>query len=172
MTADGAPHPASPKRPRSPGGSARNPARKSARRRSREAALQGLYEWLVGGADAGVIDAHVREHAEGFAQADAAHFDALLHGCIAEAADIDAVLARHVDRKTTQLSPIEHAVLMIGAYELRHCIDIPYKVAINEAVELAKAYGGTDGHKYVNGVLDKAAADLRPVEVEAARARR
>jgi transcription antitermination protein NusB len=160
------PTPSPPKRPRSPGGS----PRKSARRRSREAALQGLYEWLVGGADAGVIDAHVREHAEGFAQADAAHFDALLHGCINEAADIDAVLARHVDRKTTLLSPIEHAVLMIGAYELRHCIDIPYKVAINEAVELAKAFGGTDGHKYVNGVLDKAALDLRPVEVEAARA--
>jgi transcription antitermination protein NusB len=166
---DDAAQPASPpKRPRSPGGS----ARKSARRRSREAALQGLYEWLVGGADAGVIEAHVREHAEGFAQADAAHFDALLHGCIAEAADIDAVLARHVDRKTTLLSPVEHAVLMIGAYELRHCIDIPYKVAINEAVELAKSFGGTDGHKYVNGVLDKAALDLRPVEVGAARAAR
>lgn len=61
---------------------------------------------------------------------------------------------------------------MIGAYELRHCLDVPYKVAINEAVELAKGYGGTDGHKYVNGVLDKAAADLRPQEVEAARAAR
>ena len=168
-----APQPAPPpKRPRPADGSARNPSRKSARRRSREAALQGLYEWLVGGADAGVIDAHVREHAEDFAQADAAHFDALLHGCIDAAADIDAALARHVDRKTTQLSPIEHAVLMIGVYELRQCIDIPYKVAINEAVELAKVYGGTDGHKYVNGVLDKLAAELRPVEVQAARARR
>jgi len=141
---------------------------KSARRRSREAALQGLYEWLLGGADSRTIDAHVREQ-EGFDKCDAAHFDALLHGCIAEAADIDAVLARHVDRKTSLLSPIEHAVLMIGAYELRHCVDIPYKVAINEAVELAKSFGGTDGHKYVNGVLDKAAAESRPVEVEAAR---
>jgi N utilization substance protein B len=146
-------------------------APKSARRRSREAALQGLYEWLVGGSDAGVIDAHVREQ-EGFDKCDSAHFDALLHGCISEAADIDAVLSRHVDRKTTQLSPVEHGVLMIGAYELKHCIDIPYKVAINEAVELAKSYGGTDGHKYVNGVLDKAAVDLRPVEVEAYRASR
>jgi N utilization substance protein B len=143
----------------------------SARRRSREVALQGLYEWLIGGADAGVIDAHMREQ-EGFHECDAAHFDALLHGCIAEAADIDAVLARHVDRKTTELSPIEHGVLMIGAYELKHCIDVPYKVAINEAVELAKNFGGTDGHKYVNGVLDKAAAELRPVEVQAARAAR
>ncbi len=144
---------------------------KSTRRRSREVALQGLYEWLISGADAGVIDAHMREQ-EGFDKIDTAHFDALLHGCINEAADLDGVLARHVDRKTTELSPIEHAVLMIGAYELKHCIDVPYKVAINEAVELAKSFGGTDGHKYVNGVLDKAAIDLRRVEVEAARARR
>jgi len=144
---------------------------KSTRRRSREVALQGLYEWLLSGADAGVIDAHMREQ-EGFDKIDTAHFDALLHGCINEAADLDGVLSKHVDRKTTELSPIEHAVLMIGAYELKHCIDVPYKVAINEAVELAKSFGGTDGHKYVNGVLDKAAIDLRRVEVEAARARR
>ncbi len=142
---------------------------KSARRRAREVALQGLYEWLISGSDAGVIEAHMREQ-EGFDKADSAHFDALLHGCIGEAADLDAVLARHVDRNTTELSPIEHAVLMIGAYELKHCMDVPYKVAINEAVELAKSFGGTDGHKYVNGVLDKAAMDLRPAEVEAARA--
>lgn len=141
---------------------------KSARRRSREAALQGLYQWLLTGEDIGAIDAHMREQ-EGFGKLDQAHFDALLHGCVQEAADLDAVLARHVDRKTTELSPIEHGVLMIGAYELKHCIDIPYKVAINEAVELAKAFGGTDGHKYVNGVLDRAAADLRPVEVKAGR---
>jgi len=149
----------------------RPPVQKSARRRAREIALQGLYEWLISGSDAGVIEAHMREQ-EGFDKADSAHFDALLHGCITEAADLDGVLARHVDRKTTELSPIEHGVLMIGAYELKHCIDVPYKVAINEAVELAKSFGGTDGHKYVNGVLDKAAADLRPVEVEAARAGR
>jgi N utilization substance protein B len=142
------------------------PKPKSARRRSREIALQGLYEWLVSGTDAGVIEAHMREQ-DGFDKADRAHFDALLHGCIAEAVDLDAVLTKFVDRKTTELSPVEHGVLMIGAYELKHCLDIPYKVAINEAVELAKSFGGTDGHKYVNGVLDKAAADLRPVEVQA-----
>ena len=147
----------------------RRPAAKSARRRSRELALQGLYQWLLAGEDAGAIEAHMREQ-EGFGQADAAHFDALLHGCVGEAAALDAVLAKHVDRKTTELSPIEHGVLMIGAYELKHCIDIPYRVAINEAVELAKSFGGTDGHKYVNGVLDKAAAELRPVEVQARRA--
>jgi N utilization substance protein B len=149
----------------------KRPPPKSTRRRSREVALQGLYEWLISGADAGVIDAHMHEQ-EGFEKCDAAHFDTLLHGCIAEAAAIDAVLARHVDRKTTELSPIEHGVLMIGTYELAHCVDIPYRVAINEAVELAKSFGGTDGHKYVNGVLDKAALELRTAEVEASRAAR
>jgi len=141
------------------------------RRRARELAVQGLYEWLVGGSEAAVVEAHMREQ-DGYDKVDRVHFDALLHGCINEATALDAVLARHVDRRTTLLSPVEHAVLMIGAYELTHCIDIPYRVAINEAVELAKSFGGTDGHKYVNGVLDKAAADLRPVEVQAARAAR
>ncbi len=150
---------------------AKKPPRSSTRRRSREVALQGLYEWLLSGEEVSVIDAHMREQ-EGFNQCDAAHFDALLHGCIAEAADIDALLARHVDRKTSLLSPVEHGVLMIGVYELKHCIEIPYRVAINEGVELAKSFGGTDGHKYVNGVLDKAATELRSVEVEAARAAR
>jgi N utilization substance protein B len=158
-------------RKKAPRAAGKRPAAKSTRRRSREVALQGLYEWLISGADAGVIDAHMREQ-EGFDKIDTAHFDALLHGCINEAADLDAVLARHVDRKTTELSPIEHGVLMIGAYELKHCIDVPYKVAINEAVELAKSLGGTDGHKYVNGGLDKAAAELRAVEVQAARSQR
>ena len=143
-------------------------AAKSARRRARELALQGLYQWLVAGGDAASIDAQLRDH-EGYAKADSVHVDALLRGCIEGAAVLDAALARHVDRKTTELSPIEHAVLLIGAYELQSCIDIPYKVAINEAVELAKAFGGTDGHKYVNGVLDKVAGDLRPTEVQAAR---
>jgi N utilization substance protein B len=149
----------------------RSGAPKSARRRAREIALQGLYEWLISGTDAGVIEAHMREQ-DGFEKCDVAHFDALLHGCIRDAAMLDAVLAKHVDRKTSELSPIEHAVLMIGAFELANCLDVPYKVAINEAVELAKSFGGTDGHKYVNGVLDKSAADLRPAEVGAARAAR
>ncbi len=144
---------------------------RSMRRRSRDVALQGLYQWLLSGEDAGAIDAHMREQ-ENFDECDAAHFDALLHGCIAEAAALDAVLAKLVDRRTDHLSPVEHGVLLIGAYELKHCIDIPYKVAINEAVELAKRFGGTDGHKYVNGVLDKAAAELRPLEVQAMRAAR
>ncbi len=166
---DAKPNPAPPKAAARSGGK-RNPPR-SARRRARELALQGLYEWLLTGTQATLIDAHMREQ-DDFHKCDSEHFDALLHGCISQAAEIDALLARHVDRKTTQLSPIEHGVLMIGVYELEHCLSIPYKVAINEAVELAKSFGGTDGHKYVNGVLDRAAADLRAVEVEAARSTR
>jgi N utilization substance protein B len=147
---------------------ARRAAPRSARRRSREFALQGLYQWLVSAAPVKDVEAHIAQ-LEHFDKCDRAHFDALLHGCIEEAATLDAVLARHVDRKTSQLSPVEHAALMIGCFELARCIEIPYRVAINEAVELAKAFGGTDGHKYVNGVLDKAAAQLRPDEVQARR---
>jgi len=154
-----------------PAAARKRAAPKSARRRSRELALQGLYEWLVGGADAAAIDAHMREQ-DGFDKCDREHFDALLHGVIGEAGQLDAVLARHADRQTRQLSPVEHGALLIGTYELKHCVEVPYRVAINEAVELAKSFGGTDGHKYVNGVLDKAAADLRPAEVAARRAAR
>ena len=167
--------PSGPSEKSAKGGTKRPPGRrpqgKSPRRRSREFALQGLYEWLLSGSEAGLIDAHMREQ-EGFDKCDSAHFDALLHGCIRDAATLDAALARHVDRRTSALSPVEHGVLLIGAWELSNCLEIPYKVAINEAVELAKEFGGTDGHKYVNGVLDKTAADLRAVEVEAARAAR
>jgi N utilization substance protein B len=144
---------------------------KSARRRAREFALQGLYEWLLNGADVGVVDAHVREQ-DGFDKCDSAHYELVLHGVIREAAAIDARLAAHIDRRAELLSPVEHAALMIGSFELLYCLAIPYKVAINEAVELAKSYGGTDGHKYVNGVLDKVAADVRRIEIEAARAKR
>ena len=167
----GAPGDATPAPEPEPTPAPKRVAPKSARRRSRELAVQGLYEWLLSQSDSKAIAAHLREQEE-FDKADAGHFERLLTGCIEEAAALDGVLARHVDRKTTQLSPVEHGVLLIGAYELKHCIDIPYRVAINEGVELAKSFGGTDGHKYVNGVLDKVAADLRPDEVAAARARR
>jgi len=150
--------------------SGKKPAPRSARRRSREFALQGLYQWLLSGDSAKVVEAHISQ-LEHFALCDRAHFDALLHGCIEEATTLDAVLARHVDRKTSQLSPVEHAALLIGCFELARCLEIPYRVAINEAVELAKAFGGTDGHKYVNGVLDRCAATLRPDEAAGGRGR-
>ena len=141
---------------------------KSARRRARELALQGLYEWQINRGEAKTVDAHMREQ-DDFAKCDRVHFDALLHGCIAQSADLDRTLLKFLDRPVEELSPVEHAVLWIGAYELTHCMDVPYKVAINEAVELAKSFGGTDGHKYVNGVLDHLAPGLRPDEVKAAR---
>ncbi len=154
-----------------PGAPVKRAPPKSARRRSRELAMQGLYEWLVSGSDAATIEAHIQEM-DGFGKCDRAHFDALLHSGIEQAAALDTVLARHVDRKTTLLSPVEHAVLMVGVYELMNCLEIPYRVAINEAVELAKTFGGTDGHRYVNGVLDKCASELRALEMRDAPARR
>jgi N utilization substance protein B len=146
-----------------------NPSKsRTPRHRAREFALQGLYQWLLNNEDAGAIEAHIRE-AHGFDKADAAHFDALLYGSIKEVAELRGSLIPLVDRPLAQLSPVEHAALLIGAYELRNHIEIPYKVVINEAVELTKSFGGIDGHKYVNGVLDKLAAKLRSVEVDAAR---
>jgi transcription antitermination protein NusB len=136
---------------------------KSARRRSRELALQGLYQWLISGEAVAAIETHIATM-DGFGKCDREHFDALLHGGIEQAAALDAVLERHVDRQTKLLSPVEHAALMIGTYELMHCPEVPYRVVINEAVELTKAFGGTDGHKYVNGVLDRCAAELRAAE--------
>ncbi|GAA4031460.1 transcription antitermination factor NusB [Actimicrobium antarcticum] len=130
--------------------------------------MQGLYQWLLNNEDAGVIEAHLRE-AHGFDKADAAHFDALLYGTIKQAPALRTELLPLIDRPLNLLSPIEHAILLIGAFELKNHIEIPYKVVINEAVELAKSFGGIDGHKYVNGVLDKFAAKAREVEISAAR---
>ena len=138
------------------------------RHRAREFALQGLYQWLISQEDAGAIDAHIR-NAHGFDKADAEHFDLLLHGTIRDVDSLRSEIMPLIDRAIDQLSPVEHAALLIGAFELKHHIEIPYKVVINEAVELTKSFGGIDGHKYVNGVLDKLAASLRETEVAASR---
>lgn len=152
------------------GGTSRSNAR-SARRRAREFALQGVYAWLLrgddGGKDAGEIDAHIRD-SEDFSDADAQWYKTLLHGVLRDAPALRESFMPHVDRPLDELSPVEHGILLIGSYELQNHIEVPYKVVINEAVELAKSFGGTDGFKFVNGVLDKLAADLRPVEVQAA----
>ncbi|RJF98931.1 transcription antitermination factor NusB [Noviherbaspirillum saxi] len=148
-----------------------NPSKsRTPRHRAREFALQGLYQWLLANEDAGAIDANIRE-AHGFDKADAEHFNALLHGTIKQAPALRESLAPLIDRPIEQLSPVEHAALLIGAYELGNHIEIPYKVVINEAVELTKSFGGIDGHKYVNGVLDKFAAKVRNVEVDDAKKR-
>jgi N utilization substance protein B len=93
----------------------------------------------------------------------------LLHGTIRDVDLLRAEISPLIDRSIDQLSPIEHAALLIGAFELKHHIEIPYKVVINEAVELTKSFGGIDGHKYVNGVLDKLAGSLRATEIAAGR---
>ena len=142
---------------------------KSARTRAREFALQALYQHLVGRNDAGDIDAFTRD-LSGFHKADSAHYDALLHGCVEQAEALDAQIAPLLDRPLAEISPIERAVLWIGAYEFQHCPDVPLRVVINECVELAKSFGGTDGHKYVNGVLHPLGATLRPLEASAAQA--
>ena len=142
---------------------------KSARHKARELALQGLYQWLLAKEHADEIRAHLAEF-KGFDKADQEYLALLLDGVIADAAELEAAFAPLLDRPVDELSPVERGVLLIGAFELAHVPDVPYKVAINEAVELAKSYGGTDGHKYVNGVLDKLAARLRPAEIKERRA--
>jgi N utilization substance protein B len=144
-------------------------ASKPPRSRAREFVLQALYQHLVGGQDAESIDQFTRGLA-GFHKADSVHYDAVLHGCIERGAELDALIAPLLDRKLEELSPIEHAIMWMGTYEFLNCADVPWRVVLNECIELAKEFGGTDGHKYVNGVLNGLAPRLRPLEVEADRA--
>jgi N utilization substance protein B len=135
------------------------------RRRSREFALQGLYQWQLAGGDAAAIARQLRE-AKGFDKIDHEYFMALLEGAIGAAPELEKTIAPHLDREYRRLSPVERGILLLGGYELAHQPEVPYRAVINEAVELAKSYGGTDGHKFVNGVLDKLAAQLRGSEWE------
>ena len=139
---------------------------KSARRRSRELALQGLYSWLLAGQPVSDIAAQLEE-SKGFERADRAYFSSLMRGAIEQQGTLEEALAPCLDRKVRELSPVERGILLLGAWELKNAPDVPYRVVINEAVELAKSFGGTDGHKYVNGVLDKLAKSLRAQEAGA-----
>ena len=141
---------------------------KNSRRRAREFALQALYQWLVNESPADALLTQLKEQMD-FARADAALAEALLRGVVADADALRALVTTYLDRPVKELSPVEHALLLLAACELRDQLETPYRVIINEAVELAKSFGGTDGHKYVNGVLDKLAAELRPNEVRAPR---
>ncbi len=143
-------------------------ARRSSRRRSRELAVQGLYQWQLAGDSAEAIEKQLRNQRD-FAKADEQFFSELLRGVLSRAAELDQALQPCLDRPAARLSPVEHAILLIAAYELQQRLEIPYRVVINEAVELAKTFGGTDGHKYVNGVLDKLAKLMRPEETQGAR---
>ena len=149
----------------------RKTATKNKRSRAREFAVQGLYQSLVGKNQPADIDVFTRD-LSGFSKADAVHFDALLHGCIAQADAADQLISTRLDRPLAEISPIERVVLWIGVYEMQHCPDVPWRVVLNECVELAKEFGGTDGHKYVNAVLNGLAPELRALEVQADRAAR
>lgn len=138
---------------------------KTNRRRSREFALQGLYQWQLAGTDPATIARQLGD-AKGFDKIDAGYFKLLLEGTVAAAPELQRAIAPHLDREFSRLSPVERGILLLAGYELAHQPEVPYRAVINEAVELAKSYGGTGGYKYVNGVLDKLAAQLRKPEQE------
>ncbi len=141
---------------------------KSARHRSREFALQAMYQWLLAKHAPAEIARDI-EQFRGYDKCDPLYFRDLLDGAIHDAGSIERDLAPLLDRALDKVSPIERAILMIAGCEFLRHPEVPYRVVINEAVELAKSFGGTDGHKYVNGVLDKLAATMRPLEVSAVR---
>lgn len=142
------------------------PKQRSPRRRAREFAVQALYQHLVGQQGVDAIDTFTRD-LQGFAKCDSVHYDALLRGCVEQSAALDSLIVPKLDRPLAEISPIERSVLWIGAYELQHCLDVPYRSVLNECIELAKDFGGTDGYKYVNGVLHQLAPVLRQAESEA-----
>jgi N utilization substance protein B len=140
----------------------------SPRRRAREFALQGIYQWQYTGEGAAQVLKNLSELEE-FAEADHDFLEAQLSGTVRESDALRERIEPLVDRKWDELSPIERGILLLAAWELVHQQDIPYRVTINEAIELGKKFGGTDGHKYVNGVLDRLAASVRAEEVAAPR---
>ncbi len=138
-----------------------------ARSLARKFAVQALYQWqLTDQSCAELLNQYAED--DGFADADREYFQALLEGTTGSRESLDAELATMLDRPVAQLDPVEHAVLMMGLHELRTQLDVPYRVIINEGVDLAKRFGATDGHKFVNAVLDRAARTLRAAERAAA----
>ena len=133
------------------------------RRKSRELVLKAVYRGMINAGDLKQVFLDMKEDPE-YIKADEAYFKALLEGVTGKVSELDEQISAFIDRKLAELSPVEHAILRISSFELMFDMSIPYRVAINEGVELAKIFGGTDGHKYINGVLDKVAAKVRPQE--------
>ena len=140
------------------------PIRKGRRRHSRELAMQGLYQWCVAGGTVEAIEEQLHETKE-FLRTDEKYFSGLMHGVEKNLTELKAHIQACLDRPLKELSPVEFVILLLSTYEFTCRPEIPYRAIINEAVELAKTYGGTDGYKYVNGVLDKLAMQLRAEEV-------
>ena len=138
---------------------------KTARRHAREAALQALYAWQLSGGDP-LDQMKALERTD---RADHAFAESILRGVNARLTEIQALITPHLERKFEKLSPVERAILYIGTYELSANPETPFKVIVNEAIELGKSFGGAEGHRFVNGVLEKIAAVLRPEEVARAR---
>ncbi|MEH6470495.1 MAG: transcription antitermination factor NusB [Halopseudomonas sp.] len=138
------------------------------KREARSFALQALYQWHMAGSTLSDIEAQFRAEND-MSGTDMKLFAGLLHGVPSQTTELDLAITPYLDRKLEDLDPIELTVLRMGSYELAAMIDVPYKVAINEAVNLAKTFGATESHKYVNGVLDRVARDLRKPEVDGAK---
>jgi len=140
----------------------------AARSRSRRRALQAVYAWQLSRTP---VERLIEEfaHEQDMAVADQAYFEDLVRGVMAHWRELDEGLAKFIDRGIDQVDPIERGVLRIAAYELLHRMDVPYRVVLNEAIETTKRFGADHGHSYVNGVLDRAAAEWRAVEFGAAR---
>ena len=141
------------------------------RSHSRAAAVQALYQALVNGQELAKeeLDFVTAENSE---KIDTKYFTILVEGVAKEIDTLDAELAFAVDRNLASIDPVESSILRLAVYEFMHRPEVPYRVVLNEAVELAKAFGGEKGHKYVNGVLDKMGSKLREVEYKASKARR
>ena len=134
-----------------------------ARREARTLAMQALYSWHIAGQPLNEIEAQFRVDND-FSKVDGAYFHEILHGVPRQKTELDEAFTPLLDRPLEEIDPVELAILRLSTYELMKRIDVPYRVVINEGIELAKVYGATDGHKFVNGVLDKLAPQLRSAE--------
>ena len=138
----------------------------AARSRARRRALQAVYAWQLSNSPVERVIEQFRDEQD-MEVADLEYFEALVRGVVQHANELDGVLAKYIDRDMAQVDPIERAVLRIAGFELAHRLDVPYRVVINEAIETTKRFGAEHGHTYVNGVLDRAAADWRAQEIAA-----
>ncbi|WP_410017186.1 transcription antitermination factor NusB [Pseudomonas sp. 5P_3.1_Bac2] len=152
--------PQAPKGPKAPSG------KTLARRQARSLAMQALYSWHMAGQALNEIEAQFRVDND-FSAVDGSYFHEILHGVPRQKAEIDGAFESLLDRPLDEIDPVELSILRLSTYELKNRVDIPYRVVINEGIELAKVFGATDGHKFVNGVLDKLAPRLRAEEVRA-----